>query len=139
MGLPFHGGCLFPLREFFNSPLKGGVNLLSRLSVTCAESRNRVLFNNPSSVVFDLRRAPHFPAFPVTGFSSAWGMLARPPAGLLFPGGGRGAVRRNRGEAVRAGRRTSIMQIIIPVKFVNHCHEHGGCAMVRLTAFVYDK
>ena len=25
MGFPFQGGCLFPLKDFFNSPDKGGV------------------------------------------------------------------------------------------------------------------
>ena len=63
-------------------------------------------------------RLAHLPAFPVTGFSSAQGMLERPPVVLRFSGGGGGAERRSR-VAAQQRRRTPIMQIIISENSIN--------------------
>ena len=52
MEFPFQGGCLYPLRDFFNKPLKGGVVLLSYLLIPNAEPRNRDFFNNPDEGAF---------------------------------------------------------------------------------------
>ena len=41
MEFPFHGGCLYPLRDFFNKPLKGGVKFSTLLLWTFSTTLSR--------------------------------------------------------------------------------------------------